>query len=142
MQKILTLDIKCIRGMYLMEPYKFRTHAPAAWTLEDLERHILRTMDFDGDHMAQFHLAATARGRQTLLGPDDGADYADSMLEAIFPLPKHKKLFYLYDFGASWLFQISKHGKSIAMLRGVTYPRLISKEGVKPLEYGGDDDFD
>ncbi|NRR31710.1 hypothetical protein HSX11_16150 [Oxalobacteraceae bacterium] len=142
MQEIFSLNIKCIRGMHLIAPYEFKIQVPATWTLTDLADCILHMMDFDGDHLSQFYVAASLRGRKTSPGANDGADHCDPTLHAIFPLPKNKKLFYLYDFGASWWFQISKQGKSSTGLAEVDYPRLLSEQGSKPLEYGPDDDCD
>ncbi|MBV6319546.1 plasmid pRiA4b ORF-3 family protein [Duganella violaceipulchra] len=121
------------------EPFGFQMQAPADWTLADLADHILFTMDFDGDHLSQFSVAATPSGRRTPLGPDDESDGMDLPLNSLFPLPKHKKLFYLYDFGASWWFQISKQGKPTTAMPGVTYPRMLAEQGRKPLEYGEDE---
>lgn len=139
MPNIFTLDIKCIAGMYLIEPYEFNIQVPTDWTLADLADCILRTLDFDGDHLSQFCVAASPRGGKTLL---DSGESTVLRLDTVFPLPKHKKLFYLYDFGASWWFQISKKGKLTAALPSVEYPRLLAEHGTKPLEYGADDDWD
>lgn len=139
MHDIFTLDIKCIAGMYLMGPYSFSIQVPGDWTLADLADCILRTLDFDGDHLSEFYLAASPRSGKTLL---DSGDSPVTTLGSIFPLPKHKKLFYLYDFGASWRFQISKKGKPTAALPGIAYPSLLAEQGTRPLEYGADDELD
>lgn len=52
------------------------------------------------------------------------------------------ELYYLYDFGACWVFQIRKQRKQATAQPGVKYPRLLSEQGSKPLEYGHDDDGD
>jgi hypothetical protein len=142
MQHIFTLDINCISGMYLTEPYEFRIQVPATWTLADLANYLLLTMEFDGDHLAQYYLAATPSGRKTWFGSAGGTERSDLSLNKIFPLPKHKKLFYLYDFGASWKFKISKQGKVTTAIPGIEYPCLLATHGTKPLEYGDDGDSD
>lgn len=145
MSAILTLSITCVTGRYLTAPYRFTIKTRDDATLADLQSCILDMVNFDGDHLADFYLANGPYGRQTFLTPDgEWDDDNDAIwkrrLADLFPLPKHKKLYYLYDMGASWRFEISKRGVPRAALPGGTYPLLVSEEGIKPLEYGADDE--
>ena len=46
------------------------------------------------------------------------------------------KLFYLFDFGDSWLFKISKsRKKEFEPVKGIKYPRVVKEEGEKPEQY-------
>jgi hypothetical protein len=56
-------------------------------------------------------------------------------LNQIFPLPKHKKLYYWFDFGDDWIFEIRKQGKERAAAEGGGTPLLIEAEGPKPQQY-------
>jgi hypothetical protein len=144
MSEIFTLSIKCVTGSYLKGPWQFVMAAPVDMTLGDLADHILATADFDGDHLDEFYLANGLRGKITWLTPDgewdDDADAMDLQLSDIFPLPKNKKLYYLYDHGAAWRFQISKQGKSTTAQPDIEYPCIVSETGVKPEEYGDDEE--
>jgi len=147
MHEIFTLSIVCVGGMYLEEEYAFVTEAPVDATLSDLASLILKTVAFDSnDHLDAFYLGTASSGRQTSLNPDgdwdDDARVFRMTLSEVFPLPKNKKLYYLYDFGASWRFQITKRGKATMGQPGVAYPRIVSETGVKPKEYGEDEDDD
>lgn len=117
---------------------------PADSTLDDLASCILDVVDFDGDHLSAFYTANSARGRQSPLVANAGLDDDDALwdlrLRDIFPLGRNKKLYYQYDFGSSWYFEITKKGKDTPAGAGLEYPRLVSEEGAKPLEYGPDDD--
>jgi hypothetical protein len=54
----------------------------------------------------------------------------------IFSLPKNNSLFYMFDYGDSWLIKVSRSRKQpLAAETGVTYPRLISEVGEKPPQY-------
>jgi hypothetical protein len=51
-------------------------------------------------------------------------------------LPKHTKLFYLFDYGDSWYFRITKTRKKIKQKEsGVSYPRVVEKVGKNPEQY-------
>lgn len=145
MSGIFTLLIECVGGRYLNGPYGFVIDAPVELTLGELASHILGMVEFDGDHLAEFYLANGLGGKKTWFTPngewnDDDVRVMDMQLSEIFPLPKHKKLYYIYDFGASWCFQISKRGKETTWQPDIEYPCLLSETGLKPLEFGDDDD--
>jgi hypothetical protein len=147
MSTFFTLSIECVGGRYFKGPYCFVIEAPVELTLGELASHILGMVDFDGDHLAEFYLASGPHGRKTWFTrngewDEDDAHVFDIALSAIFPLPKNKKLYYFYDFGASWRFQITKSGKEIKCQPGTEYPCIVSDTGLKPTEYGDDEDWD
>lgn len=147
MSGIFTLSIECVGGRYLKEPYRFVIEAPVELTLGDLASHILGMVDFEGDHLDEFYLANGLRGKKTWFTPngewdEDDAHVMDIQLSAIFPLPKHKMLYYFYDFGASWCFQITKRGKEMKSQPEIEYPCIVSETGLKPKEFGDDEDWD
>jgi hypothetical protein len=145
MSEIVTLSIQCVRGMYLEEDYGFILEIPVDSTLDNLAYEILDAVDFDGDHLSEFFLANTLRGTRTYFtsdgepGEDDEA-MRGRRLSEIFPLDKNKKLFFVYDFGASWTFQITKKGKLMTARADTDYPYIAEEYGRKPLEYGRDED--
>ena len=144
MSSILTFSITCISGSYLAEDYRFELALPADSTLDVLEGSILDVLEFDGDHLSYFYVANTPHGKQvwsTYLGEEEGdADLSTIRLCDLYPLERNKKLFYRYDLGAGWGFEIVKKGREAEALDGQAYPLLVLEEGVKPLENGGDDD--
>lgn len=142
MNKILTLSITCISGSYLTQPYRCVLALPVESTLDDLASCILDVVDFDGDHLSCFYLANVPRGKRTWFGGEWGeeADVADTRLCDIFPLERRKKLYYEYDPGASWRFDIVRKGREADAVPGQSYPCLVLEEGVKPQEYGPDED--
>lgn len=149
MSGIFKLAIECVGGMHLKAPYQFVLEAEVEATLGDLASSILDTLDFEErEHLDEFYLANNERGKRTWLTPDgkwDGGDDDGQVmalrLSEIFPLPKNKKLYYFFDFGASWCFQISKQGKQTEALAAAQYPRVVSETGTKPKEFGDDDDW-
>jgi len=144
MNKIHTLSITCVSGSYLSHAYRFVLALPAESTLDELASCILEVVDFDGDHFSSFYLANGPHGKRswcTASGEwDADADVPDIRLCDIFPLGRHKKLYYDYDPGASWRFEIVRKGRETNAVAGQPYPCLVLEEGVKPQEYGADED--
>lgn len=128
----------------IKEHYRFVLELPVDCTLDELAGSNLEMADFDGDHFSDFYIASTLYGKKTFLTDDgewqhDNDDVLDRELKSIFPLAKNKKLFYYYD---CWRFLITKKGKAKPATVGQEYPRIILEEGIKPLEYGPDEEED
>lgn len=146
MDTIETLSVSCISGAYLAQAYRFVLALPSVSPLDELASCILEVVDFDGDHFSTFYLANGPRGKQTWFTAtgewNEDADAPDIRLCDIFPLGKHKKLYYDYDPGASWRFEIVRAGRPNKAAAGQSYPCLVLEEGVRPQEYGADEDGD
>ena len=104
MNQILTLNIDCVRGPHLTEAYGFVLQVRGDMPLHNLGTHILNTVRFDDDHLDGFYVATNPYGKKTWLtrqGPWDDISPGGNAatLGTLFPLPKNKKLFYLFDFG-------------------------------------------
>lgn len=143
MKRIFNITIVCVDGAYLAEEYRCVLQVPVDSTLGDLASLILGMVNFDDDHLSEFYVANGLRGKKTWFTADGEWDEDDSrmwdvVLSEIFPLPKHKKLFYIYDFGDSWYFQITKKGKEMPALQDVEYPCIVEEKGLKPEQYGPD----
>lgn len=144
MTKICTLSITCVSGRHLSQAYRFELALPAQSTLEELASNILDVVDFDGDHLSSFYLANGPNGKRTWFTANgdwgEDADVPDTRLCDIFPLGRNKKLYYDYDPGASWCFKIVRKGRETDAVAGCSYPCLVLEEGVKPQEYGVDEE--
>lgn len=104
-------------------------------TAADLHHCIQQAVDFDDDHLYEFYLSnsATSRNRSVVAS----YEFADTVsLTEIFPLPKGKKLFYLFDFGDDWLFTVSESRTPLFdPVNGLSYPRLVAEKGDPPIQY-------
>ncbi len=144
MTRLFHLSIACVGGAYLREPFGFVVALPVETMLVEVADLILRTLEFDDDHMSDFFLANGPRGAKSpLLARCDHEDASDEdasvwqlPLSAVFPLAKHKKLYYFFDYGDSWKFQITKKGREASADARLTYPLIVEQHGVKPLQYG------
>ena len=104
--------------------------------LEELHYLIQYTVNFDNDHLYEFYISKTERSRDRIRFDDENEKIYSTTLESLYPLEKGKKLYYLFDYGESWLFIITKSRKKPQeALDDVEYPRIINEKGNKPDQY-------
>jgi len=138
---ILTLTIDCIRGIYLKENCIRVIEIDENTSLYDLHDAIQDTVGFERDHPYAFFLAnSPARGanRQWLTEKETWDDKEDDFfriqLMTIWPTGR-QKLYYLFDFGDNWIFEIRKERSTKKPVSGVKYPRVIKTIGPNPEQY-------
>ena len=139
---ILTIQIKLLSGRWAEKEWAATIALDASSTLEDLHHIIQQAVDFDDDHLYGFYVARTPWSRDRVRYDDEDEDGWESdalfttTLESLFPLPKDRRLFYLFDYGDNWIFQISRtRHKPFSQEPGIDYPQLISESGEKPPQY-------
>ncbi len=97
------------------------------FTLLKLHKYIQKLVEFDDDHLFEFYVEKKPRHLRNSVSKK-------LKLNEIYPL-KGVKLFYLFDFGDSWIFQITKSRKKIIENNKTTYPALIESTGINPEQY-------
>lgn len=145
MKHIYKLSIECVFGAYLEERFLRVVEVPSDMTLGDMHFLMLDLAGFDNDHMSTFYMANSLGGKKIYFTEDgEWEETHDEMmpdylwnipLHNVWPLPKHKKPYYLFDYGDAWTFDIRKKGKEAAPVAEVNYPRIIQEEGPKPDQY-------
>ena len=106
------------------------------FSLEDLHNVIQEAIEFDNDHMYEFYVARTERSRDREVFDSQGEEIYTTTLESLYPLPKARKLYYMFDYGDSWLFKITKSRKKPHdPVTDIHYPRIIKEVGEKPVQY-------
>jgi hypothetical protein len=116
-------------------------------TLEDLHLLIQDLVEFDNDHMYEFFIASTPSSRDRLSFNFDNEGIFDSNIENFITQSQGKKMFYLFDYGDCWYFQVSKtRKKPFEAVKGTEYPNIVSQSQFKPEQYPDwdeedDDDF-
>lgn len=112
---IIKLKIECVRGWRLKEKCVRIVAMDDAATLLDLHDMIQDAVDFDRDHPFDFYLANSGAylAERTPVVPDieDWEEMADVFgtihLRDLWPMGR-KKLYYRFDFGDNWIFEIRK----------------------------------
>ena len=140
---ILNIQIDLVFGMYAKEDWTGIIEIESSSTLEDLHYAIQKAVCFDNDHLYEFYISRTAHSRDKQRFDDENEKIFTTVLDDIFPLPKKRKLFYMFDYGDSWLFQIKRNrNKPHEPIEGNEYPRLVKEIGEVPEQYPNyEDDF-
>jgi len=143
---IVTLRVECVWGMHLTEECVRAIEMDDAASLLDLHAAIQESVGFDYDHLFEFFAGRNFRNRK-LFFVDEGhweyeADALDQVtLQQVYPLPKSLKLYYHFDFGDDWYFEIRKSRKKpVPAEPGVCYPRVVERIGRNPPQYGEDEE--
>ncbi len=138
---IFTLAIECVRGLYLEEECIRVVEIDEQASLNDLHNTIQDAVAFDRDHLYDFFLANSASpyAQKTWLTEAEGwqdreEDYLSIRLSDVYPLDR-KRLYYLFDYGNTWLFEIRKRRGTKPPEAGVKYPRVVDRVGPNPDQY-------
>ena len=137
---IWTLRIECVSGAYLEAEWVRLVEVDSAATLLDLHDLIQDAARFDRDHLFEFYAGRNCRQRAVTFDNEDdepGDSSGELTLERVFPLSKNMKLYYHFDFGDDWCFEIRKTRlKPQEPKPRVKYPRVIEAIGRNPRQYG------
>jgi len=113
--------------------------APDILSLFDLHLFVQQIVDFDNDHLFDFYAGRNDQNRKVIFSghsgsPNDGGDYESIFLKDIYPL-KGLKLYYRFDYGDNWIFEIRKDRKKVKPDQEKRYPRIVSDNGIKLKQY-------
>jgi len=138
---IWTLSVKPVGGLYLEEDCVRVIEIGSRASLYTLHDAIQDAVDFDRDHLYEFFAGRHCRHRK-LVFDDEFSDmcdpyrYEEISLEDVYPLPKGLKLYYHFDFGDDWYFEVRKSRKKAKEPEpGVKYPRVVEAIGPNPVQY-------
>lgn len=130
-----TLKIKLLDGMHAYHEWECDLEIPIDFNLEDLHLAILDAVGFDNDHLYEFRIGPSyySKTAHSILCDDEAIE---ETLATLLLQVKGKKLFYMFDYGDSWLFQINKSRKKPFQAKpNVRYPRVAAESGKKPKQY-------
>lgn len=133
---IVALKIKLLSGLNMKEDWEGIIELDSSAPLEDLHLAIQSALSFDNDHLHEFYVARAPNSRSRFVVEDGDEHPADITIAHLLPFPKNHRLYYLFDYGDSWLFQISAARQLFpSQEQGISYPRLINEKGVRPEQY-------
>jgi len=139
---IWTMRVECIGGRFLEEKCVRVLEVDSACSLLDLHNAIVDSVGFESDHLFEFYIGRESRSRRifSLLNDDRVEElyniFAEIRLEQLYPLPKGCRLFYRFDFGDNWRFEVRKTQKKPKEAEpGLDYPRLIEAIGPNPEQH-------
>ena len=110
------------------EPWSRTIEVREGFSLISLHKYIQKIVEFDDDHLYKFYTAKNARTYTH-------NDIAKARrLNEIYPMTG-VKLYYLFDFGDSWIFEIKKSRKKKIVTSDIKLPRVIDSTGENPEQY-------
>ena len=133
---ILTLKVTLLFGLYATEDWEGTLEVDGKSRLQELHTAIQRALNFDDDPLYEFFIARTERAKdKNTFDSENGGNYAKT-IDSLYPLPDKRNLYYLFDYGDSWLFKITRtRTPAREAVRNVKYPRLIQESGTRPPQY-------
>ncbi len=138
---ILKLSIECVRGHYLEETCIRVIEFDENTDLYDLHEAIQDAINFGCDHPFSFYLANSSSPlakkhwvSENEEWRDMESDFVRIRFKDVYPLGR-KKLYYLFDFGDKWTFEIRKARGAKKPETGVKYPRVVEAVGPAPEQY-------
>ena len=113
---------------------------PETSSLYDLHSYIQEITEFDNDHLYLFFAGRSHTNKKILFSegpanPYSPGKYIDVKLNQVYPI-KGLKLYYIFDFGDNWVFEIRKSRKKKMAEVNIQYPRIIEQTGKNPDQYG------
>jgi hypothetical protein len=84
----------------------------------------------------EFYVARTRRSHPRVVYDDENGLLDKTKIGSLFPLPAKRSLYYLFDYGDSWVFKLNKSRLPASDPKPrALYPRLINSEGRRPKQY-------
>jgi hypothetical protein len=119
----------------LGKPWR-RIAIPADHDLETLAGWIITAFEFDGDHLYGFSFRERDGSEVSVEHPyvDEAWAHTDEYSIGYLPLEEGQSMKFLYDYGASWRFDV-KLEKVETPDRRMTEPRIVESHGKAPEEY-------
>jgi len=137
---IFKLKIECVRGLYLKNECIRIIAMDDSASLLELHDMIQDTVSFGRDHPFEFYTANSGspwanKNWITLVESWEEKEHVfhRTKLKDIWPLGR-KKLYYWFDFGDDWIFEIRKM-RSIKADALISSPQLLEQIGPNPEQY-------
>lgn len=137
-----SLQVTCLQGPYLEEPCIRVLAIDPDSSLAELHLAIQRAVGFGNDHLYDFFTAHSTNRRaerRRICDSESWEEREDAYRRVrvgdIWPMGR-RKLYYLFDFGDRWLFEIRRLARR-SQDDAPGCPRVVEREGPDPVQYAG-----
>lgn len=134
------LKVECVQGAYLRNECVRVIAMDDSASLLDLHEMIQEAVSFDRDHPFEFYTAngASSWAQKTWVTLAEDWDekvgaFGSARLRDVLPVGR-KKLYYWFDFGDKWIFEIRRMRSSKADA-SIAVPQILEKVGPDPVQY-------
>jgi hypothetical protein len=141
---IFTLIVDCVAGRFLRDQCVRVIEIDENACLYELHQAILNSVGFEQEcHLFEFYIANSASpwAHMRWLSEKEEwdereEDFLQITLRGIYPLGR-KRLYYIFDLGDKWTFEI-RRGRGVKTPEtGIVYPRVVQAIGPNPEQYPG-----
>lgn len=135
----LTIELPLFSRLACNHEWERVIEIPETYSLYDLHSYIQKIAEFDNDHLYIFFAGRSHKNKKVLYSdgpanPYDPGNYSNVSLNEVYPI-NGLKLYYIFDFGDNWIFEIRKSRKKKMSQENVQYPRIIERTGNNPDQY-------
>lgn len=134
-----TLSIDYVGGGYPGEKFQRVVEVPCDMPLSSLHGLVKQLAGFSDERIHDFYVASSIRGKK-LWFKRNGHWHAEaelsftSSLDQVFLCKTKRKLYYSFEFGDNWIFEIGRKGDIVVPLADCDYPRVVHSRGMRPLQ--------
>jgi len=135
---VYTLSIDYVGGGYPGEKFQRIIEVPCDMSLSSLHVLIQYMTGFNDEKIHDFYVASSIRGRKIWFkrGGEwkaDGESAFAEPIDRVFISKTKRKLYYSFEFGDNWIFEIGRKGEKEAPLCDKNYPRIVHARGMRPI---------
>ena len=135
---VFTLSIDYVGGGYPGEKFQRVIEVPSNMHLLSLHKLIQHLTGFNDDKISDFYIASSIRGKKEWfkragVWKQAGIAAFDTAIDQVFISKTKRKLYYSFDFGDNWIFEVGRKGEVEAPLYHMQYPRIVHSRGFRPI---------
>lgn len=133
---LMILRVKLLFGLYARHDWEGIFEVDGKATLADFARAVSGALRFGGERQFEFYIARTPHSRTRVTYDTANWQLYHMAIAGLYPLPAERNLYFLYDYGDSWLFRVARsRQRTGAPNPRVDYPRLIRTTGKRPNQF-------
>ena len=134
-----TLSIDYVGGGYPGEKFQRVIEVPCDMPLSSLHGLIKQLTGFNDEKIHDCYVASSIRGKK-LWFKRNGQWHSEaeltftSSIDQVFLCKTKRKLYYSFEFGDNWIFEIGRKGDIVVPTADCDYPRIVHSRGMRPLQ--------
>lgn len=138
MDGVYTLSIDYVGGGYLGEKFQRVIEVPCDMSLCALHKLIKHLTGFNDDNIHDCYVASSIRGKKIWFKrrgqwKTDGEPAFENSIDQVFISKTKRKLYYSFEFGDNWIFEIGRKGDKGPPMFDRSYPRIVHSRGMRPI---------
>lgn len=135
---VYTLSIDYVGHGYPGEKFQRVIEVPCDMPLSSLHRLIQHLTGFNDEKIHDCYVASSIRGRKVWFKrggewKTNGTSAFAEPIDQVFVSKTKRKLYYSFEFGDNWIFEIGRKGDKGPPVGDKHYPRIVHSRGLRPI---------